>query len=158
MKNTLVILSLLIASIGSAQDSSLSFPSRKKKNDIKPGVVTYHEDPRTSKIIDFLVAPMPPDYSTLIDGYRVQIYFNNDKKIIDEQRTRFISSHPDIRTYVRYEAPNYSIKVGNFRTEIQAANFRNSISEEFPTSIIQEEKIELPNSTESTLKPKGSAN
>lgn len=158
MKNALVILSLLIASMGLAQDSSLSFSARKKKDDVKPGMVTYHEDPRTSKIIDFLVAPMPPDYSTLIDGYRVQIYFNNDKKIIDEQRTRFISYHPEIRTYVRYEAPNYSIKVGNFRTEIQAAKFRNLISEEFPTSIIQEEKIELPNLTESTLKTKGSAN
>jgi hypothetical protein len=158
MKNTLAILSLLIASIGFAQDSSFSFPARKKKNIIKPGVITYHEDPRTSKIIDFLVAPMPPDYSTLIDGYRVQIYFNNDKKIIDEQRTKFINSHPDIRTYVRYEAPNYSIKVGNFRTEIQAAKFRNMISGEFPTSIIQTEKIELPNLDESTLKPIEPAN
>ena len=54
--------------------------------------------------------------SKQMNGYRLQICFDSDKSIIDEARNRFISIYPKIDTYVTFEAPNFNLMVGDFRT------------------------------------------
>lgn len=135
----------LISPYAQQEASWMGYPSKTAHT---KGQIHYQEDSRTSQLIEFLSLPQPPDNTVLMDGYRVQIYFNSDKQLIDEQRTKFSQTYPSIRAYIRYEAPNYSIKVGNFYTELQAESFRAQISYEFPTSIIQEDRIELPSNEE----------
>lgn len=149
LRYTFILLGLLsLSKFSFSQDETFSF---QKSHEKSGGDVQYTEDSRTEKLIDFLSRPVPPENTTQMEGYRVQIYFNNDKHLVDEQRTKFTSQHPEIRTYLHYEAPNYSIKVGNFRTEIQAAGFRNMVSLDFPASIIQKSSIELPSKEESLI-------
>lgn len=135
---------LMTISLSAQEDNWMTYPAKNKDTAKVKGTVTYEEDARTQKLIDFMAAPLPPEYKVMIDGYRVQIYFSNDRELINKQRENFQRAFPDVETYVLYDAPNYSIKVGNFRTEIQAEELRNSISEDFPSSIIQKSKIELP--------------
>lgn len=145
-----------------SQDTLFQFPvqhneknvllTRSKDLKFKKGHVTYKEDVALSQVIDFLTTPTPPENTVKIDGYRVQIYFNSDKSLVDEQRTKFITEFPRIRTYLHYNAPNYTIKVGNFRSKIQAAKFRSLVSLSFPASIIQDSKIELPSVEEDLIK------
>lgn len=156
MKSLVIIATYFISFQVVAQDSLFQFPVQQKKATLKAiafkqGHVTYKEDARVAQLVDFLTTPIPPENTTHIDGYRVQIFFNSNKNLVDEQRTKFISSYPKIRTYLHYEAPNYLLKVGNFRSKIQAAKFRNIISIEFPASIIQKIKIELPTRNEDLL-------
>jgi hypothetical protein len=139
---------LLISTFSFSQDKTFSF---QKNQAYSAGDVRYLEDSRTKQLIDFLSSPLPPENTTQMEGFRVQIYFSNDKQLVDEQRTKFISLYPSFRTYLHYEAPNYLIKVGNFRTEVQAAGFRNMVSSEFPASIIQKDNIELPSREESVF-------
>lgn len=120
----------------------LTFPVEGKTNG--QGSINFKEDPRTKKLIDFMSFPQPPEYKVQIDGFRVQIFFSNDRELINKQRENFVRNHRDVATYVEYDAPNYSIKVGNYRTELEAEQLRQSISSEFPSSIIQKSKIELP--------------
>ena len=52
--------------------------------------------------------------------------------------------YPKVDTYVTYTAPNYFLKVGNFRTHLEAEKVKTSVDKEFPTNYIIKELINLP--------------
>ena len=82
--------------------------------------------------------------SKQINGYRLQICFDSDKVIIDEARNRFISIYPKIDTYVTFEAPNFNLMVGDFRTQLEAEKIQEEISGQFTIVIIHKTLIHLP--------------
>lgn len=82
--------------------------------------------------------------SMTMTGYRIQLFFDNNKASVDEARSKFMSTYPKIDTYVFYNAPNYFLKVGDFRTHIDAEKIKSTIDNQFPTSFIVKEKINLP--------------
>jgi hypothetical protein len=55
-----------------------------------------------------------------------------------------VALYPKIDTYVTFEAPNFVLKVGDFRTQFDAEKMKEKISNEFSISIIQKESINLP--------------
>jgi hypothetical protein len=77
-------------------------------------------------------------------GYRLQICFDSDKSIIDETRNRFISLYPKIDTYVTFEAPNFNLMVGDFRTLIEAEKIQAEIHGKFTIVIVHKTQINLP--------------
>lgn len=79
-----------------------------------------------------------------IGGYRIQICFDSDKSVIDEARNRFISMYPKIDTYVTFEAPNFNLMVGDFRTLIDAEKIQEEIAGKFTVVIIHKTQINLP--------------
>ena len=82
--------------------------------------------------------------SKQMNGYRLQICFDSDKSIIDEARNRFISIYPKIDTYVTFEAPNFNLMVGDFRTILEAEKIQEEISGQFTIVIIHKTLIHLP--------------
>ena len=98
--------------------------------------------------IDILVREqsniIPPATVPQITGYRIQLFFDSDKKMVDNARLKFIESFPKVETYVIYNAPNYLLKVGNFRTHLEAEKVKISIDRDFPTNYIIKELINLP--------------
>jgi hypothetical protein len=77
-------------------------------------------------------------------GYRLQICFDSDKDLVDQARAKFIALYPKIDTYITFEAPNFNLKVGDFRTQIEAEKLKEKIGGEFTISIIHKELINLP--------------
>jgi len=82
--------------------------------------------------------------SKQMSGYRLQICFDSDKSIIDEARNRFISMYPKIDTYVTFEAPNFNLMVGDFRTLIEAERIQAEIHAKFTVVIVHKTQINLP--------------
>ena len=80
---------------------------------------------------------------TKMDGYRVQIYFG-DRNSAQEKRGTFIRNNPEIGAYISYLAPNFRLRVGDFRSRLESEKFKNEISKSFPGSYIVKDKIELP--------------
>ena len=79
-----------------------------------------------------------------MSGYRLQICFDSDKSIIDEARNRFIGMYPKIDTYVTFEAPNFNLMVGDFRTLIEAEKIQSEINGKFTIVIVHKTQINLP--------------
>ena len=79
-----------------------------------------------------------------ITGYRLQICFDSDKKVIDEARDRFLKLYPLIATYVEFEAPHFNLKVGDFRTRLEAEKVKRKVFGEFVICIIHQDLIQLP--------------
>jgi len=55
-----------------------------------------------------------------VRGYRIKIHFGADKARAREVKARFIEHFPDIPAYEKYDQPNFNIRVGDFRTKLEA--------------------------------------
>lgn len=78
-------------------------------------------------------------------GYRVQIFYGLDRRETFSEQARFKALYPRLNTYITYKEPNYYLKVGDFRTRLEAQNLLNELKPNFPTLFIFREKINAPN-------------
>ncbi len=144
MKTTIFIMSLMfVATIGYSQDTTFVFRPSSNIDSLKTGIV-YEEDERVDALLKELKTYEIQGNVVIIDGYRIQIYFSNERKLAEEQRMKFIKLYPQHESFIEYDAPNYTVKVGSFRTMEEAEDFRAMITRDFPMSIIQKTKIKMP--------------
>lgn len=108
------------------------------------GDVQVIKDQRIDALVEKQSKVTPPDIKPQIDGFRVQIFFDSDKTVINNARSKIISQFPKTDTYITYNAPNFFLKAGDFRTRLEAEKLKAQIEVEFPTSFIVSEKIYLP--------------
>ena len=108
------------------------------------GDITVTKDARLNALVAKQSKVTPPDINTKIDGFRIQLYFDSERSAVNDARSRFLAQHPRVDTYVTYEAPNYYLKVGDFRTRLEAEKIKASVEGEFDMSFIVEEEINLP--------------
>ena len=80
-----------------------------------------------------------------IKGYRVKIHFGTDKNKAKEVKGSFISKFPDVPAYEKYDQPNFNIRVGDFRTKLEAYKFLKELQVEFPFAFLVQDEIEFPN-------------
>lgn len=111
---------------------------------IEAGKVTIFKSSKLEKLIAFKGEAIPPEFEPMMDGYRVQIYFDQERSAINEARAAFLKEYPEEKTYIIYKAPNYNLLIGDFRDELSAEKKRAEIANEFPESIIMKSRIHLP--------------
>lgn len=74
-------------------------------------------------------------------GYRVQIAsFSgiNSKNSAFSLRERFMTDYPAVQAYIVYDEPNFKVKVGDFRTRLEAYAFLQEIKEVYKGYIIKD--------------------
>lgn len=113
-------------------------------NDIKPGKVNVSKSSLVDKVIDFKAATVSPYIGPVQDGYRVQVFFDQDRKEVDKARTKVMTLDNDTPTYIEYKAPNYLLLIGDYRTRLEAEKASAKLLHEFPAAIIKEAKIYMP--------------
>ena len=79
-----------------------------------------------------------------LNGFRIQLAFDSDKHQVDIVRMNFLNKFPELETYITFEAPNFNLKAGNFRTQIEAERIKEKMVLQFPLNNIIKEKINLP--------------
>ena len=109
------------------------------------GKVTVVKDPLIDSLIARRIAlnkGVTKDGTPIIVyGYRVQVFFGNDRKQAYNEQARFNSLYPEYSTYISYTQPNYRVKVGDFRTRAEAQRLMTELRPEFPTLFIFNERI-----------------
>ncbi len=105
------------------------------------GKITFVQD---RKIDELLVKHIEINSKTRIKGYRVKIHFGADKNKAKEIKAKFMSQFPAVAAYEKYDQPNFNIRVGDFRTKLEAYKFLKEIQSEFPAAFIVQDEIELP--------------
>ena len=108
------------------------------------GTIEVIKDNRIDALVKKQSAIIPPATVPQIVGYRIQLFFDTDKMAVDDARSKFLTLFPKVDTYVVYNAPNYFLKVGNFRNRLEAEKVKVSIDKDFPTNYIVKEMINLP--------------
>ena len=81
------------------------------------------------------------------DGYRIQIFTdsgNNSKTKAQSAMDEFLAKYPEMKAYLVFKSPNYKVKIGDFRSRLDAIRYLNRISAEFPNAFIISDLINLP--------------
>ncbi len=108
------------------------------------GTVEIIKDSRIDGLVRNEGAIVAPATTPQITGYRLQLFFDTNKSAVDDARSRFIAMFPKVDTYVEFTAPHYFLKVGDFRTQMEAEKIKAEAEKSFPTSFVVKEKVNLP--------------
>jgi len=84
---------------------------------------------------------------SLIPGYRIQIFFesgNYSKDKALETAEEFAKNYPYMRYYLSFDEPYYRIRVGDFRSIIEAKGFLNKIIRSYPSAFEVKDMIYFP--------------
>ena len=87
----------------------------------------------------------PDNYD--IEGYRVQIFFesgNNSSTRAREVKEDFELEYPDVPAYISWQAPNFRVRVGDFRTRMKAEAFLQRIMRDYPNAWVIKDEIKFP--------------
>ena len=76
-------------------------------------------------------------------GYRIQIYSGNKRQPANQARSTFLRSHPKTKAHLDYEQPYYKVRVGDFKTKLEALKYKNGITDEFPNCFIVRDEIDV---------------
>jgi hypothetical protein len=79
-----------------------------------------------------------------IKGYRIQLFSGTERGNANEVKTRFLKLYPEFSAYLLYNQPYYKIRVGDFRTRLDAEVAYNKIKSVFDECIIVSDNIALP--------------
>jgi len=87
-----------------------------------------------------------PD-SKAIPGYRIQIFFDSGLNSSDKaKRTRdeFQLLYPEIPAYVGWKAPHYRVRIGDFKTRLEAEKVLQLIIIDYPNAWVTRDEINFP--------------
>lgn len=79
-------------------------------------------------------------------GYRIQIYSNSGPSAREnavKEQSKFLNLHQEIPSYTKWSYPNWCVRVGDFRTKLEALEFHLAIRELYPASFIMSDEIEV---------------
>lgn len=62
-----------------------------------------------------------------VDGWRVQVMATTDRQQVEEARNRFRSQYPDVPADFVHEKPYYKLRVGAFRSRLEAQAFLETL-------------------------------
>src|SRR5690554_7328080 len=85
---------------------SVFYHSEKPKV-IEPGKIQVVKSTSVDKIIKFKSATIPPNMGPIMNGYRIQLFFDQSRSQVDNARSTALQMDSETSTYIEYKAPNY---------------------------------------------------
>lgn len=82
-------------------------------------------------------------------GYRVQIFFDsgiNSGESARNAQAKFIEKYLErgVECYITFREPYYRVRVGDFRSRMEAEGFMKEIIRDFPSSFVIKDRIHFP--------------
>lgn len=75
------------------------------------------------------------------DGYRIQITYTSNRDEVYKAKAKLYQELEDVPAYVEYEQPNYKLRVGDFKTKLQATEFLQKVILFYPGAFIVKDRI-----------------
>jgi len=114
------------------------------QNNNSQGKITIIEDPR---IVSLVEKHCYFNGKQKIAGWRVQIFFesgNNSKSRAYNKKGLFLAMYPDVGVYLMFQSPYYKVRVGDFRSRMDAEGFKQKLIGEFPDAFVVKDEINFP--------------
>ncbi|HRG87685.1 MAG TPA: SPOR domain-containing protein [Chitinophagales bacterium] len=77
------------------------------------------------------------------DGYRVQIMYTDVRDEVYKSKATLYKEFSDLTSYVEYEQPYYKLRVGDFKTRLDATYYLQQIITLYPGAFIVRDKIKI---------------
>lgn len=103
------------------------------------GKIEVIKDPE----IDALIAKRADLYARPheVKGYRVQLYRGSQREAYIEMRNRYRTLYPQGESHLHYQAPDFSLQVGDCRTMAEAYRLRDKLKKDFKGAAVVEAMI-----------------
>jgi hypothetical protein len=82
-----------------------------------------------------------------ISGWRINIFFeagNYSKRMAIEAKSEFVNKYADVPCYLIFQEPYYKVRIGDYRTKMQAEQFLKKIEREYPNAFVIQDEINFP--------------
>jgi hypothetical protein len=117
----------------------------------RDGHIAIVQDPRIDTILEKHIemneALLLNADNYAIDGYRIQIFEESGNKSSTRARevmSELSSEYPEVSVYLSWQAPNFKVRVGDFRTRMEAEGFLKKIKRNYPIAWVIRDKIKFP--------------
>jgi len=101
-----------------------------------PGTAAVTKDPRVDKLILKQIeinAETTKETRKNMPGFRIQVINTTDRSKVFAAKAKVYQEFPDVKPYLLYQAPNYKLKVGNFKTQEEAEEMQKQLERLFPS-------------------------
>ena len=101
------------------------------------GVVVV-KDPRIDQLVRKQIAineETTRESRRNVPGFRIQVINSPDRSKVFVAKGKIYQEFPDMKPYLMYQAPNYKLKVGNFKTQEEAEDAVKQLSRLFPSGL-----------------------
>jgi hypothetical protein len=78
---------------------------------------------------------------SLHPGFRVQVYSGTDRNQANEIMQMLQHQWPDYGVYLRFDAPNFKVRIGDFKSRLQAQYIFNLLATDYPNLFLVPEKV-----------------
>jgi hypothetical protein len=82
-------------------------------------------------------------HNEFADGYRIQISSTDMREDVYKNKSLFYRDFPDLNSYVDYESPTYKLKVGDYKTRLEATYYLQQVMVLYPGAFIVKDKIKI---------------
>ena len=109
------------------------------------GYVILEQDQRVEQLIQKQKEIHSADNT--IDGFRIQIFMESGNDAVDHANMvmqEFIGKYPDTPIYLVFGQPYYRLRVGDFRTRVEAEKFFQTLSKDYKKAFVTSDRIQLP--------------
>ncbi len=116
-----------------------------QERNLKKGELTIYQDTRLETLIHRQIEFNKEQKG--IPGFRIQIFFGSGRPSRDnanEAKAKFLSYFSDKEAYIRYQTPFYKVRVGDFRTKLEALKMFKRVLRKFPNAYIVPDVINFP--------------
>lgn len=103
------------------------------------GNIEIIQDPKLNQIIEKRIAVNKSQ--TTMKGYRIQVYQGEQRTEAYNRQAKINSQYKQLPTYVTYQAPDFRVRVGDFKTLREAQRYQQAMLKLFEGAFIIEENI-----------------
>ena len=115
-----------------------SFVTEKSFAQVDSGTVVVRKDPRIDDLVRKQIQineETTRDSRRNMPGFRIQVINSTDRNNVFSVKARVYQEFPELKPYLIYQAPNYKLRVGNFKTQEEAEDFEKQLSRLFPSGL-----------------------
>ncbi len=100
-------------------------------------------------LIDMLVLAYSKEnrVTGTVQGYRIQVYSgsgNDARQQATEIRKQLLLKRPELAVHLVYQPPNFKVRAGDCRTELEATRLKRELSFDYPQGFVVRDDIFLP--------------
>jgi len=102
------------------------------------GGIVVDKDPRVDALVQKQIEineVTTRDARRNVPGFRIQVLNSPDRNKVYAAKVKIYEQYPDLKPYLLYQAPNYKLKVGNFKTQEEAEQAMQQLSKLFPSGL-----------------------
>lgn len=146
MKQFLFLIAALVTVL--AGYGQVTPQAAENENGIYPEILKNIEVQQSPAITDMLGWHISNNkINKQIEGFRVEIFFSSDADAKDKalkKKVEFLTLYPDNTVHIKYIAPDFRVRVGDFRTKNEALKLFREIKSTYPLSFIVTDNIDFP--------------